>query len=485
MSLLGATGAEAETRTLTLYNTHTYERATITYKRNGKYLPDGLKKLNHFLRDWRRNEPTKMDPHLFDLVWDVYQKSGSRRPIHVVSGFRSLTTNNMLRRRSRGVAKFSQHTQGRAMDFFLPDVPLSKLRAICLRKQIGGCGYYPTSRSPFTHMDTARVRHWPRMTRKQLVKVFPNGRTLHVPTDGRPLPGYQQALADYKRRKRGQTIMVASAPATSRRPAARGGRGEAGTFARSDTSPTGKSRASAIFASLFGSDEKKTPPKDVGGTERKVASLNPRSGGTALPGVSAGDDEGSDVGTSRSDRPVDLVPKPTRRPRVLVASRETGGTETGSIYGAKGRKIDKSVFSSSRFAYADPSSGGEKASGGKDYRLASLSSTGIPAKILFKENARRMAATAPAIPLAKAPGMGFAAMEFGGDSKLKLLDGSTTTRRQAFGALYKPNPAGLQALLVKPSRAVNIRFGASKRRLLRTDRFTGPTVVAIRQVDFQ
>jgi hypothetical protein len=39
------------------------------------------------------------------------------------------------------------------------------------------------------------------MTREQLVRVFPNGRTVHVPTDGNPLPGYELALADLQRRK--------------------------------------------------------------------------------------------------------------------------------------------------------------------------------------------------------------------------------------------------------------------------------------------
>jgi len=106
----------------------------------------------------------------------------------------------MLRRRSRGVAQNSQHIQGKAMDFYIPGVDLAKLRAIGLRLQAGGVGFYPTSGSPFVHMDTASVRYWPRMTRSQLVQVFPNGKTLHIPSDGKPLPGYAQALADYKSR---------------------------------------------------------------------------------------------------------------------------------------------------------------------------------------------------------------------------------------------------------------------------------------------
>ncbi|MCK7613114.1 DUF882 domain-containing protein [Roseibium sp. CAU 1639] len=190
--------AQAETRTLKLYNTHTKERVSITFKKNGRYIPEGLREANRFLRDWRRNEIIKMDPELFDLVWEVYQKVGARQPIHVVSSYRSPATNNMLRKRSRGVAKNSQHTLGKAMDFYIPGVNLATLRATGLRKQVGGVGYYPRSGSPFVHMDTGRVRHWPKMSRSELAKVFPDGKTLHIPSDGKPLSGYKVALAQSK-----------------------------------------------------------------------------------------------------------------------------------------------------------------------------------------------------------------------------------------------------------------------------------------------
>jgi uncharacterized protein YcbK (DUF882 family) len=195
-----AGAAHAETRTLKLYYVHTGERADIVFKRNGRYDEAGLKKINHFLRDWRRNEPTKMDPRLLDLVWEVYRQSGSRQHIHIISAYRSPATNSMLRSRGRGVAKNSQHTLGKAMDFFLPDVKLSKLREIGLRMEVGGVGFYPTSGSPFVHLDTGSVRHWPKMSRQELARVFPNGRTIHIPSDGKPMPGYQQALASYKAR---------------------------------------------------------------------------------------------------------------------------------------------------------------------------------------------------------------------------------------------------------------------------------------------
>lgn len=204
--------AAGDTRSLKLYFIHTGEKAVITYKRNGKFDPKGLEQLNRFLRDWRKNQPTKMDPRLFDLIWEVYRQSGSRDYINVVCGFRSPGTNEMLRGRSRksGVAEKSQHMLGKAMDFFIPDVKLATLRAIGMKMQVGGVGFYPKSGSPFVHMDVGGVRAWPRMSRDELVRLFPKGNTIHIPADGKPLPGYQQAMADYKRRGSGPQIQIAS-----------------------------------------------------------------------------------------------------------------------------------------------------------------------------------------------------------------------------------------------------------------------------------
>ncbi|MFK0161143.1 DUF882 domain-containing protein [Rhizobium sp. NPDC090279] len=197
-----ASSAAAEDRALKLFFTHTGERATIVFKRGGRYDPRGLAQINRFLRDWRKNEPTKIDPELLDLVWEVYRRSGARDSIHVVSAYRSPSTNSMLRNRSRssGVAKHSQHTLGKAMDFYIPGVKLASLRAIAMQMQIGGVGFYPNSGSPFVHLDVGNVRAWPRMSRQELARLFPNGQTLHVPADGRPLPGYQVAIAQSKKR---------------------------------------------------------------------------------------------------------------------------------------------------------------------------------------------------------------------------------------------------------------------------------------------
>ncbi len=192
--------ANGETRTLALHHAHTGEDILITFRESGRYVPEALKKLNWFLRDWRKDEPTNMDPELFDLVWEVYREVGAQEPIVVVSAFRSAGTNAMLRSRSRAVAKHSQHIQGRAMDMHFPGINMARVREVGMLLQRGGVGFYPTAGTPFVHLDTGSVRHWPRMSRDQLARLFPDGNTVHIPADGKPMGGYDVAYAAVTKR---------------------------------------------------------------------------------------------------------------------------------------------------------------------------------------------------------------------------------------------------------------------------------------------
>lgn len=199
--LLGARGtqdavANGDTRTITIKHMHTKEETTVTFKRDGRYVAEALEKLNWALRDWRTDEPIRMDPRLFDVAWEVQRMVGSEQPFHVVSAYRSPGTNSMLRRRSRAVAKHSQHTLGKAMDFYLPDTSTARIREAGMRLQRGGVGFYPGAHTPFIHLDAGSVRSWPRMTRDQLVRLFPDEKTVHLPADGQPLSGYELARAE-------------------------------------------------------------------------------------------------------------------------------------------------------------------------------------------------------------------------------------------------------------------------------------------------
>lgn len=271
--------AENETRTLKIHHTHTGEDITVTFKRNGRYDEQGLAQLNHFLRDWRNDQKTKMDPQLFDIVWEVYQDVGAREPIQIISAYRSPATNAMLRSRSRGVAQFSQHMLGKAIDFNIPGVSLDKVRAAGLRMQRGGVGFYPSSGSPFVHVDVGSVRHWPRMTHDQLVRVFPNGRTVHLPSDGRPLAGYELALADLERRGSSVSRMV---------------------VASNDDRQSGETPKRSLLSRLFG----------VGGNdEDDVETSAPARRGAAGRGKPVEESE-----SAKTSQVASLVPMPRVRP---------------------------------------------------------------------------------------------------------------------------------------------------------------------------
>lgn len=207
---LGLTGsAQAEERQIELFSVNTKEKIAITYKRDGKYIPEGLKKLNHFMRDWRRDVETEMDPELFDIIWEIHRELGSKKPVHLISGYRSPQTNAKLRKTKGGQAKKSRHMTGQAADIHFPDVPVKELRNSALIRERGGVGYYPTSAIPFVHVDTGNVRHWPRVARKELAILFPDGKSKHVPSDGKPLTKKDFDVAYASLQKRGGTLPIA------------------------------------------------------------------------------------------------------------------------------------------------------------------------------------------------------------------------------------------------------------------------------------
>jgi uncharacterized protein YcbK (DUF882 family) len=186
--------ANGDTRTLNFYHSHTGESIQATFRVNGSYDPAVLAQLNHFLRDWRNNDEIRMDPRLFDVVWEVYRTAGAAQPIVIVSAYRSPATNAMLRARSHAVAEYSQHILGRAMDTTMPGMSMEQIREIGMRLQRGGVGYY--GRENFVHLDVGNVRYWPRMSYDQLARVFPDGKSVDLAADGRALPRYQEARAE-------------------------------------------------------------------------------------------------------------------------------------------------------------------------------------------------------------------------------------------------------------------------------------------------
>jgi uncharacterized protein YcbK (DUF882 family) len=258
--------ANGDTRTINLYHSHTQESISATYLVHGQYDQAVLQQLNWFLRDWRRDEPTTMDPRLFDVVWETYRNAGAgTEVVKVVSAYRSPETNAMLRSRSRAVAKYSQHMLGKAMDTTMPGMPMARIREIGMRMQRGGVGYYPSAGTPFVHLDVGSVRSWPRMGYDQLARLFPDGKTVHLPANGQPLPRYEEARAEIEARGNGAYV-------TARR-----------------------SGAGGFLAFLFGGgeeDEDASLAAPAPSTRKQWASLAPRNSRGAGMAAAETDEEG-------------------------------------------------------------------------------------------------------------------------------------------------------------------------------------------------
>lgn len=158
LALTTARASAVDERRLSFYHTHTGQRLDVVYARGGAYLEPALDRIESFLSDFRTGNARTIDPALLDLIYDVRESLGGRGTYEVISAYRSPGTNEMLRRRSGGVARNSQHLLGKAIDVRLTGAELLRLRDAAISLQRGGVGYYPESN--FVHIDTGRVRRW-------------------------------------------------------------------------------------------------------------------------------------------------------------------------------------------------------------------------------------------------------------------------------------------------------------------------------------
>lgn len=493
-TLCGAHGtqdavANGDTRTINIYHEHTKESASITFKRNGYYDQGALKELNWLLRDWRLDEPTRMEPKLFDIVWEVYREVGAAEPIHVVSAYRSPQTNAMLRARSKAVAEHSQHMLGHAMDFYLPDVAMSRVREIGMRLQEGGVGFYPNAFNPFVHLDAGSVRSWPRMSGGELARLFPDGRTVHMPRDGKPMPGYEEAKA---------TILARGGSVAGYSTVAEGGGEETGR--------------KSLWAMLFGG----------GGDDedsdfyRSSASRTKQAGGTRVAAASPATASGnSDDSGARSffSGPVSAPPEETRAPgrqrgsgRTVVAPADRPATPSMQIASAaQGFQSPSSFLTpSSSLSAADP-----RAAASPPTRVEVLDTVPVPprrpgdldavlvAMPLPPTRPIEMAAfggSAPVVaaslnglmrsPPARSPA---SAPVVAGDERAALralfeaaaMPTSPAPQADVTTSRTRPEPLAAAVALADPGSRVRMVFSSASLDALGVDAFSGPAVAPL------
>lgn len=147
-------------RALAFHNLNTGESLEAVYWRNGFYQPRALQDINWILRDHHVGQATTMDRNLLNLLNRLERSLGIGGSRYLVtSGYRTSRTNAMLREHTElVVAANSFHMFGRAVDIYLPGVPLAEARQAALALGGGGVGYYPAHH--FIHVDTGPVRSW-------------------------------------------------------------------------------------------------------------------------------------------------------------------------------------------------------------------------------------------------------------------------------------------------------------------------------------
>ena len=145
-------------RSVSLYNVHTGEWLRTVYWADGHYIREAVRDINWILRDHHSDEIRPMDAGVLDLLGMLRDRLDTHDPFLVVCGYRSPTTNRKLYLQHEGVAKYSYHIKGMAVDLRSERRDLSQIRDAALSLRCGGVGYYP--RSDFVHVDCGPIRRW-------------------------------------------------------------------------------------------------------------------------------------------------------------------------------------------------------------------------------------------------------------------------------------------------------------------------------------
>jgi uncharacterized protein YcbK (DUF882 family) len=147
--------ASENSRVLKFFLPRYSKNAEVTYKDDSGYINSS--EVSEIFKDHYNGQITSIDNELLDLLYDIQQKNGGKR-IELLSGYRSRKTNNMLRRKNRGVAKNSYHIKGQAADIRIRMVSPNRLAKMAKKLKVGGVGKY--NRSRFVHVDTGPIRSW-------------------------------------------------------------------------------------------------------------------------------------------------------------------------------------------------------------------------------------------------------------------------------------------------------------------------------------
>ena len=145
-------------RRIKMYSTRTGETLNMIYWIEGKYIKEALAEVNWFMRDWRQNKMQVIDIRTVDIISASQQLLDTSSPFLMLSGYRTPTTNALLRSNSRKVARKSLHMSGQAADLRMQGKSVRQIARAASSCAAGGVGRY--SNSNFVHVDCGENRLW-------------------------------------------------------------------------------------------------------------------------------------------------------------------------------------------------------------------------------------------------------------------------------------------------------------------------------------
>jgi uncharacterized protein YcbK (DUF882 family) len=154
----GVLRGAGDVRRIRMYSGRTGETLDSIYWIEGDYIPEVLKEITNFTRDWRTGTVKTFDPRTVDIMAAAHRLMDVNESYMLLSGYRTPQTNAMLRSNSSGVARNSLHMKAQAADLRLQSRSVSQMAKAAAACSAGGVGRY--SRSNFVHMDCGPVRTW-------------------------------------------------------------------------------------------------------------------------------------------------------------------------------------------------------------------------------------------------------------------------------------------------------------------------------------
>lgn len=112
---------------ISFHNRHTGEvLKRCTFWKSGNYTKENLIVINKLTKDHQTNRIHPIDPKLIYMLYQFQERLSTKKTIHVISAYRSPSTNKILCEQSSVVARNSQHMKGKAVDLVIPGRSLAQ-----------------------------------------------------------------------------------------------------------------------------------------------------------------------------------------------------------------------------------------------------------------------------------------------------------------------------------------------------------------------